>query len=171
MQYQATLTQATTVIWDLFPEQKPTKDSSSPFTKIALMDLGSRGIPVSSILKIWQGLSLRLFSARLCSRMLKYLEMTSLSDAATLACDSGAGLWIVKLGRDSHHTLVIALVISQFATELCTSAKTSLRDCITHRGTTKYKYCKLFFSTLLRHLGGAIHGHTLQVLYLLFQSL
>ena len=79
-----------TVICDLSPPVTAL-NALDPVLHNNLGGLGDKGKPVSSILKIWQGLSVRLFSSRDSSSISKYASMTLALVPCCLAVDKEEG--------------------------------------------------------------------------------
>ncbi len=94
-------------------------------------DFGVSESPVSSILKIWQGLPSKSFSSIVFSSKSKYLLTASGSVLHSRAFESGAGVLKVRLGlrrqKDSHQPLVITVVMPLLSTIFWTKPITSLR--------------------------------------------
>jgi len=108
MQKPAALQHPTIVTWDLFPE--PTVMALLPRSATILGALGSRGMPLSSILNTCPGLSINLFSSIVRLSRSKYRHTTSGSEAWAHTSDSGAAFLSDKLGwrrqKLSHQPLL-----------------------------------------------------------------
>ena len=85
---------------------------------------GSRGIPVSSVLNIWQGLCNKSFFSNVSCNISKYFESVSSELQIARAWDTGSAILSTISGcrflKDSHHPWVTVTFIPFLSTTCCT---------------------------------------------------
>ena len=122
------LTQPTTVTCDFNPLERV---FFVILPVIIFRGLGSSGMPVSSMLNIWQGLSISLLSSKVDSSSSKQMSTFERSDAPALAVERVAGVCNTSMGflaiKAAHHPDVTCFTTPREASTHSTIAMTSCR--------------------------------------------